>query len=265
LRKIKNGMEKLMETLPGINVSKQSDHQIVEKADWIRARKALLEKEKAFTRLADQLAEERRSLPWVKVDKEYQFESTDGKATLAQLFNGNSQLIIYHFMFAPDWEEGCTGCSFLADHIDGANLHLAHHDVSVVVVSRAPLEKLMQFKKRMGWKFKWVSSAESDFNYDYYVSFTEEQIAKGEVYYNYEFSAHDSGTESPGTSVFFKDSSGTIYHTYSNYARGGDILIGTHNFLDFTPKGRNESETMDWLRLHDKYENNNGQDSCCCH
>lgn len=236
-------------------------HKIVTQEEWIGARKQLLIKEKELTRLNDDLARKRRELPWVKVEKSYIFESPEGKETLADLFSGRSQLIIYHFMFAPGWAEGCPGCSFMADHIDGANLHLAHHDVSVVVVSRAPLAEILPFKKRMEWNFKWVSSFGSDFNYDYNVSFTDDQIAKGEVYYNY--AKQKTGSESPGTSVFFKDSEGQIFHTYSSYSRGGDILLGAHNFFDLTPKGRNESETMDWLRHHDKYDNFINPSGCC--
>jgi predicted dithiol-disulfide oxidoreductase (DUF899 family) len=241
--------------------SDKIQHRIVTQEEWIDARKQLLIKEKELTRLNDDLARQRRELPWVKVKKSYSFETSEGTVSLADLFEGRSQLLIYHFMFAPGWEEGCIGCSFMADHIDGANLHLAHHDVSVVVVSRAPLAEFLPFKKRMEWKFKWVSSFGSDFNYDFNVSFTDEQIAKGEVYYNYEM--HDTGSESPGTSVFYKDSDGQVYHTYSTYSRGGDILLGAHNFLDFTPKGRNEDGIMDWLRLHDKYDNFNNGSSCC--
>lgn len=236
-------------------------HKIVTQEEWIDARKQLLVKEKELTRLNDDLARKRRELPWVKVEKSYIFESPEGKETLADLFAGRSQLIIYHFMFAPGWAEGCPGCSFMADHIDGANLHLVHHDVSVVVVSRAPLAEILPFKKRMEWDFKWVSSFGSDFNYDYNVSFTDEQIAKGEVYYNY--AKQKTGSESPGTSVFFKDSEGQIFHTYSSYSRGGDILLGAHNFFDLTPKGRNEHGTMDWLRHHDKYDNFINPSSCC--
>ncbi|MDQ6479370.1 thioredoxin family protein [Dyadobacter sp. LHD-138] len=236
-------------------------HKIVTREEWIDARKQLLIKEKELTRLNDDLARKRRELPWVKVEKSYIFESPEGKETLADLFAGRSQLIIYHFMFAPGWAEGCPGCSFMADHIDGANLHLAHHDVSVVVVSRAPLTEILPFKKRMEWDFKWVSSFGGDFNYDHNVSFTDEQIAKGEVYYNYE--KQKTGGESPGTSVFLKDSEGEIFHTYSSYSRGGDILLGAHNFFDLTPKGRNERETMDWLRHHDKYDNFINPSGCC--
>lgn len=252
-------MEKPNEVVNGS--SGEIEPKIVSQTEWIDARKQLLIKEKELTRLNDDLARRRRELPWVKVEKNYVFEGPMGKESLSDLFAGNSQLIIYHFMFAPGWEEGCPGCSFIADHIDGANLHLAHHDVSVVVVSRAPLAQILPFKKRMDWKFKWVSSFGSDFNYDYNVSFTEEQIAKGEVYYNYV--KQDTGSESPGTSVFYRDSAGQVFHTYSTYSRGGDILIGAHNFLDLTPKGRNEKGTMDWLRHHDKYEKFNNGSSCC--
>ncbi|MCE7065927.1 thioredoxin family protein [Dyadobacter sp. CY326] len=239
-------------------------HRVVTQEEWIASRKELLKKEKELTRLNDELARQRRNLPWVKVNKSYIFEGEQGKQWLADLFDGKSQLIIYHFMFAPGDKEGCPGCSFMADHIDGANLHLTHHDVSVVVVSRAPLQELLPFKKRMGWNFKWVSSFGGDFNYDYFVSFTEKQVESGEVYYNYAYAKHDEGTESPGTSVFYKDDAGNIYHTYSTYARGGDVLIGAQNFLDLTPKGRNEVGVMDWLRHHDKYDDFNAG-SCCSH
>lgn len=258
-------MEKQTDALAGPMEGSLAEHRIVSRNDWTDARKELLEKEKELTRLTDAIARQRRELPWVKVDKSYIFEEEEGKLWFSDLFYGKSQLIIYHFMFAPEWEEGCPGCSFLADHIDGANLHLQHHDVSVVVVSRAPLAKLLAFKKRMDWKFKWVSSFGSDFNYDYHVSFTEHQLQEGTVYYNFEYAKHDDGTESPGTSVFFKDRSGNIFHTYSSYARGGDILIGAHNYLDLTPKGRNEDGIMDWMRHHDKYEDYEGDQGCCCH
>lgn len=228
------------------------EHQTVSQAGWTKARKALLKREKELTRLMDRVAEERRALPWVRVEKDYVFEGRDGKETLSDLFGGNSQLIVYHFMFAPGWEEGCSGCSFIADHIDGANLHLAHHDVTLLAVSRAPWRELEPFKTRMGWKFKWVSSAGSDFNYDFHVTASPEQVAKGEAEYNYEKT--DEPGEEPGVSVFYKDDEGNIFHTYSTYARGGDILIGAHNYLDMTPKGRNEKSTMDWMRHHDRYE-----------
>lgn len=227
--------------------------RVVSREEWIAARKQHLIREKAFTRQRDQLSAERRALPWVRVDQPYLFDGPEGQQTLAELFAGRSQLVIYHFMFGPGWEEGCRGCSFLADHIDGANLHLAHHDVSLVVVSHAPWREFQAFKKRMGWRFKWVSSHGSDFNYDYQVSATPNQIAAGKVIYNYEAS-QDPGEEMPGLSLFYKDAAGDIFHTYSAYARGLDLLVGAYNYLDLTPKGRNETEIMDWVRHHDRYD-----------
>jgi predicted dithiol-disulfide oxidoreductase (DUF899 family) len=239
-------------------------HKIVSREDWLVARKAHLAREKEVTHAMDRLHEERRALPWVKVDKRYAFETTAGRKTLPELFGRNSQLIVYHFMFGPDWEAGCPGCSFLADHIDGANQHLKHHDVSLVAVSRAPLAKLQAYRKRMGWQFDWVSSQGSDFNYDYSVSFTPEQLAGDSLFYNFETIPREQGhDELPGISVFYKDAKGDIFHTYSSYARGGDILIGAHNYLDLTPKGRNESSTMDWMRRHDEYDDAPKQAACC--
>jgi predicted dithiol-disulfide oxidoreductase (DUF899 family) len=240
-------------------------HKVVSRDEWLIARKAHLAKEKELTRLHDRVSAERRELPWVKVEKTYVFDGPDGKKTLADLFDGRSQLIVYHFMFGPGWNEGCPGCSFLADHIDGANLHLAHHDVSLVVVSRAPWREFGPFKRRMGWQFKWVSSHGGDFNYDYHVSSTEDEIAADRYHYNYETVA-GAGGEMPGISVFYKDESGEVFHTYSAYARGGDILIGAHNYLDLTPKGRNEASTMDWVRHHDRYDDRRAvaaSEPCC--
>src|SRR2546426_6718967 len=200
-------------------------NRIVPRDEWLAARKQLLIKEKELTRLRDQLSAERRNLPWVKVEKPYVFDGPEGKETLADLFEGRSQLIIYHFMFRPGWEEGCRSCSFLSDHIDGALVHLAHRDVTLLAISRAPLSQIEAFKKRMGWRFKWVSSYGNDFNFDYHVSFTKEEMAKGKVYYNYNMREFGS-EEAPGTSVFYKDGTGAIFHTYSSYARGLDILVG---------------------------------------
>jgi len=228
-------------------------HRIVSQDEWLAARKEHLRREKEFTHMRDQLSAERRELPWVKVDKLYVFESAGGRVALADLFEDRSQLIIYHFMFAPDWGQGCPSCSFLADHIDGANQHLRHHDVSLVVVSRAPLARIEAFRKRMGWQFKWVSSHASDFNFDYNVSFAKEDAARGKVTYNYE-TVDYMFDELPGISVFYKDASGEIFHTYSSYARGGDLLLGAYNYLDLTPKGRNEVEGMEWVRHHDRYD-----------
>ena len=227
--------------------------RVVSRDEWLVARRQHLIKEKELTRLRDQLSTERREFPWVKIEKNYIFDGPSGKETLADLFDGHSQLIIYHFMFGPAWKEGCHGCSFLADHIDGANLHLMHHDVSLVVVSRAPLPEFEAFKRRMGWRFKWVSSYGSDFNYDYHVSFTKDDLAKSMVDYNFERS-EDAGEEMPGISVFYQDAAGDVFHTYSSYARGLDLLLGAYNYLDLTPKGRNETTTMDWVRHHDRYD-----------
>jgi predicted dithiol-disulfide oxidoreductase (DUF899 family) len=239
-------------------------HRIVSREEWLAARKELLGKEKELTRLRDALSAERRELPWVKVEKAYVFDGPDGKETLADLFGGKSQLIVYHFMLGPDWEEGCQSCSYLADHFDGANLHLPQRDVMLLAVSRAPLAKIQAFKRRMGWRFAWVSSYGNDFNYDYHVSFTKDDLAKGKVYYNYDMT--DEGfDELPGASVFYKDAAGAVFHTYSCYARGLDILVGAYNWLDLAPKGRDEAElpwTMAWVRHHDRYEDQNpGQPS----
>lgn len=231
-------------------------HKVVSREEWIKARKAHLAKEKEFTRLRDQLSAERRELPWVKIEKHYVFDTPNGKETLADLFERRSQLIVYHFMFGPEWEEGCKSCSFLADHIDGGLIHLAHRDVTVVVVSRAPLPKIAAFKQRMGWRFKWVSSYGSDFNSDYHVSFTKDDVAKGMTYYNYQVRESHGEGEAPGVSVFYKNPNGDIFHTYSAYARGLDLLVGSYNYLDLVPKGRDEDGlpfTMDWVRHHDRY------------
>jgi predicted dithiol-disulfide oxidoreductase (DUF899 family) len=230
-------------------------HKVVSRDEWIAARKELLIKEKEQTRMRDQLAAERRALPWVKVEKEYVFDAPEGKVTLADLFAGRSQLVIYHFMFGPDWQEGCPSCSFVSDHIDGALPHLAARDVTVVMVSRAPLAKIEAFKKRMGWHFNWVSSFGNDFNADFHVSFTKEEMAQGKVDYNYTMQEFPSA-EAPGLSVFYKDTGSAIFHTYSTYARGLDSLVGTYTILDLVPKGRDEDHldfSMEWVRYHDRY------------
>jgi predicted dithiol-disulfide oxidoreductase (DUF899 family) len=232
-------------------------HKVVSHDEWIAARKAHLAEEKAFTRARDALARKRRDLPWEKVDKNYVFDTTAGKQSLADLFGGKSQLIIYHFMLGPGWEAGCPSCSYLADHFDGAAVHLAQRDVSFVVVSRAPLSEIEAFKRRMGWRFKWVSSFGSDFNPDYQVSFTAQEKAGGKVFYNYEFIESFPSEERPGASVFYKNAAGEIFHTYSTYGRGLDILIGTYHFLDLAPKGRDEDAlawSMAWVRHHDRYD-----------
>ena len=230
-------------------------HEVVSKEKWVEARRALLAKEKEFTRQRDEVSRQRRELPWVRVEKSYVFDGPEGKEALSELFDGRSQLIVYHFMLGPGWEEGCKSCSFLADHFDGAITHLAHRDATFLVISRAPLTQIEAFKKRMGWRFKWISSYGNDFNFDYHVSFTKEQLAKGKVEYNYgarEFPIE----EAPGLSVFYKDSSGEVFHTYSTYARGLDLLVGAYNFLDLAPKGRDEDGlafSMAWVRHHDRY------------
>jgi predicted dithiol-disulfide oxidoreductase (DUF899 family) len=232
-------------------------HPVVSQEQWLAARKTLLLKEKEFTHLRDKINAERLALPWVKVEKNYVFDTPKGKKSLAELFNGRSQLIVYHFMLGPDWDAGCPGCSFLSDHIDGALPHLEHHDVTWTAVSRAPLAKIEAYKKRMGWKFPWASAFGTDFNYDYQVSFTDDDLNKGQVFYNFAdmpVTAGEASTELPGLSSFYKDDSGDIFHTYSSYARGGEELIGTLMILDRAPKGRNEKTTMDFVRRQDEYE-----------
>jgi len=245
---------KLEEMEPKIEANQMNHPETVSEAEWLVARKDLLAREKEFTRQRDALSAARRQMPMVKIDKEYVFDGPNGKETLADLFDGRSQLIVYHFMFGPGWEEGCKSCSYLADHFDGANWHLPHRDVTFVVVSRAPLSEVEPYKKRMGWRFKWVSSHGNDFNFDYHVSFTKDEEAKGKVYYNYGMGEFMSD-ELPGLSVFYKDEKGDIFHSYSTYGRGLDILVGTYNFLDLVPKGRDENpeSTMDWVRRHDQY------------
>ncbi len=237
---------------------------IVSRDEWLTARRALLVKEKAATRLRDTVNAERMALPWVKLDQAYAFDTPGGRKSLADLFDGRSQLIVYHFMLGPDWAAGCPGCSFLADHLDGALPHLQHHDVSLVAVSRAPLPKIEAYKTRMGWHFPWVSSAGTSFNFDFQVSFSPEQLAQDTVSYNFtEIAVSHANDELPGLSAFFKDEDGTVFHTYSSYARGPEELIGTLMILDRAPKGRNETTIMDWVRRHDEYEGAPGPQSCC--
>lgn len=233
-------------------------HAVVSREEWLAARKKLLAKEKESTRLRDQLSEERRQLPWMKVAKNYAFETPGGKVSLADLFQGRNQLIVYHFMFGPDWQEGCPSCSFVSDHIDGTLPHLAARDVTLVAVSRAPLARLEAFKKRMGWRFDWVSSHGGDFNADFNVSFSPEDVAQGTVRYNYTVQEFNS-TEGPGLSVFVKNAAGEIFHTYSTYGRGVEVLLGTYRLLDLVPKGRDEEQlafSMEWVRYHDCYATN---------
>jgi predicted dithiol-disulfide oxidoreductase (DUF899 family) len=232
-----------------------TDHPVVSHQQWLAARTAFLAKEKEFTRLRDELSRERRALPWEKVDKAYVFDGPRGRETLADLFESRSQLIVYHFMFSPAWDEGCPSCSFWADNFNGIGVHLNQRDVTFVAVSRAPLAKIEPFKKRMGWSFKWVSSNDGDFNYDFQVSFRPEK-AGGRAFYNYQTTDMDM-TDREGTSVFYRDKAGAIFHTYSAYARGIDLVNTAYNYLDLTPKGRDEDQltfTQAWVRYHDRYE-----------
>jgi len=231
------------------------EHKVVTQKEWLVARKRLLIQEKKFSKARDQLNQDRRALPWVKVEKEYVFDTPEGKVTLAELFGDKNQLITYHFMFGPGWKEGCPHCSFWADHYDSVNYHIGQRDTTLVVVSRAPLKEIQAFKRRMGWRFRWVSSKETDFNFDFHVSFTADEIRRGKLFYNYETIEMDID-EREGVSAFYKDATGQVYHTYSSYARGIDLLNTTYNFLDLTAKGRDEhpEQTQDWVRYHDKYE-----------
>jgi predicted dithiol-disulfide oxidoreductase (DUF899 family) len=232
------------------------DHKVVTPEEWLNARLELLAKEKEFTRLRDQLRRERRELPWEPVNKEYTFEGPNGRETLAQLFDNRSQLLVYHFMFAPEWEAGCKHCSWWADNFERNIVHLNHRDLTMVAISHAPLHKLEAFKKRMGWSFKWVSAADTDFNYDYHVSFKPAAVEKGEIYQNYRQKKSGMG-EVAGVSVFYKDPRGTIFHTYSCYERGLDMLNAGYHLLDLVPKGRDEDGfdfPQAWVRYHDSYE-----------
>jgi predicted dithiol-disulfide oxidoreductase (DUF899 family) len=232
---------------------KVDGQKVVLKAEWLAARKELLAKEKEFTRARDAVSAERRKLPWIKVEKDYAFDAPGGKVTMAKLFEGKNQLIVYHFMFSPEWEQGCSGCSLLGDHFDGPTVHMAQRDVAFTAVSRAPLAKIEAFKKRMGWRFNWVSSFGSDFNYDYRVSFTKDEMAGGKVY-NFETSSFPE-EEGPGLSVFYKKGE-EVFHTYSTYGRGLEDFMGVYRFLDLVPKGRDEGDLprpMAWVRHHDQY------------
>jgi predicted dithiol-disulfide oxidoreductase (DUF899 family) len=241
----------------------EHDHAVVSREEWLVARRALLKREKEETRLRDAVNAERLALPWVRIDKRYSFETPAGNADLAALFDGRSQLIVYHFMLGPEWDAGCPGCSFLADHLDGTLPHLNHHDVTLVAVSRAPLAKIQAYQRRMGWRFPWVSSHGSDFNRDFHVSFAPEDLASGTLEYNFDrIPAQQGGEELPGLSAFHRTEAGEVLHTYSSYARGPESLIGTLMILDRAPKGRNERKTMDFVRRHDEYGDAPG---ACCH
>jgi len=231
------------------------NHPVVSRDRWIAERKALLAREKELTHLRDQIARERRALPWERIEKNYVFDAPEGRRTLAELFEGRRQLLVQHFMFGPGWEQGCPSCSFMADHSDGMTVHLAHRDTTFVAISRAPQAEIERFRQRMGWQFKWVSSYANDFNFDFGVSFTPEEQAKNEVTYNYGTQPFES-EELPGISVFYKGEAGDVFHTYSTYRRGVEAMMGTYNLLDLTPKGRDEEpgEGMAWVRHHDRYE-----------
>jgi len=230
-------------------------HKVVSREEWLAARRQLLAEEKEFTRLRDRLSERRRALPWERVDKGYVFEGPDGRQSLAEVFGGRSQLVVYHFMFAPDADVPCKSCSFWADNFNGIVAHLNQRDVTFVAISRAPQAKLQAFAKRLGWTFKWLSSGGGEFNYDYNVSFRPEDLAGGKAVYNYAPSETQMA-DLPGISVFFKDDSGTVFHTYSAYSRGIDMLNTAHNYLDLVPKGRDEdalSFSMAWVDFRDRY------------
>jgi predicted dithiol-disulfide oxidoreductase (DUF899 family) len=230
-----------------------TNHNVVSHDAWLTARRALLVKEKEFTRLRDELSQTRRDLPLETVTKEYIFDGANGNESLTDLFEGRGQLIVYHFMFAPDWSAGCTHCSFWADNFDGIIQHLNHRDVTMVAISRAPYAKLAAYRKRLGWTFKWLSSGETSFNYDYYASFTPEQLASKQGLSNYVLQ-DPRGTDHAGISVFLKDESGRIFHTYSTYARGLDMENTAYHYLDLLPKGRDEAKGgPGWVRRHDEY------------
>ena len=240
-------------------------HRVVSHAEWIEARKAFLAEEKEFTRARDALSARRRELPWERVEKNYVFDGAAGKESLSDLFAGKSQLIVYHFMFGPDWDAGCKSCSFWADNFNGIAVHLAHRDVGFVAISRAPLPKLAAYEKRMGWSFKWLSSFGSHFNFDYFVSFTPDEMQNGTGFFNYE-RTKPPVDEMVGISVFAKNEQGEIFHTYSTYSRGVDMMNGAYHYLDLTPKGRDEDAlpfTQSWVRRHDEYEDKPKTSSCC--
>jgi len=236
-------------------------NRIVSRDEWVAARKALLEKEKTYMREGDRLTAERRALPWLKVEKRYAFDTEHGRKSLADLFDGRGQLIVHHLMYGPEWKAACPGCSFQAEHIDGPGQHLPHHNTTIVAVSRAPLAKISAYKKRMGWRFEWVSSFGTDFNYDFHVSFTKEQVEQRRIDYNFGTITTDAryvSEELPGVSVLAKDDAGEVLLTYSTYARGLDMLLGTHHYLDLTPEGRNQEGYPEWPRRHDEYLSKSG-------
>ena len=242
-------------------------HPVAERADWLAQRRALLAREKELTHLSDQVARERRALPWVRLDKTYTFDTPAGRRTLADLFEGRRQLMVQHFMLAPGWEQGCKSCSFMADNLVGAKIHLEHRDLTVVLVSRAPLAEIERFRRRMGWDFTWASAHDGDFNLDFAVSFPPASRVDGEVFYNYGMTAFPQ-EEAPGISFFYKDDAGAVFHTYSTFGRGVEAMMGTtYELLDMAPRGRDEDAlayTMEWVRHHDRYEDGPAPAASCC-
>ena len=242
-------------------------HSVAERADWLAQRRALLAREKELTHLSDQVARERRALPWVRLDKTYTFDTPAGRRTLADLFEGRRQLMVQHFMLAPGWEQGCKSCSFMADNLVGAKIHLEHRDLTVVLVSRAPLAEIERFRQRMGWDFTWASAHDGDFNLDFAVSFPPASRVDGEVFYNYGMTAFPQ-EEAPGISFFYKDDAGAVFHTYSTFGRGVEAMMGTtYELLDMAPRGRDEDAlayTMEWVRHHDRYEDGPAPAASCC-
>ena len=242
------------------------NHPVASREDWLARRRALLAREKELTRLHDRLAEERRALPWVRLTQDYVLDTEAGPRRLADLFDGRRQLLVQHFMFGPGWEQGCKSCSFMADHLDGMAPHLAQRDIALLVVSRAPLQELLAFRRRMGWKFRWASSHGSPFNHDFHVSFTPADRQDGKVFYNYQPTAFPQ-EEAPGISVFARDDAGEVFHTYSTYGRGLEVMMGAYGLIDLTPQGRDEAGldyTMQWLRHHDRYEAAAPAGASCC-
>ncbi len=255
-----------MKTAVAETVTAATTHHCVVSADrWLAERQLLLAREKELVRLQDDIARARRELPWERVAKDYVFDAPEGQRSLADLFDGRRQLMVQHFMLGAGWEQGCPSCSFMADHTDGMTVHMAHRDVSFMAVSRAPLAEIERFKRRMGWKFRWVSSSPNDFNRDFHVSFGPEDRVDGSVYYNYRMTGFKN-TEAPGISVFYKDDAGEVFHTYSTFGRGVEVMMGTYDLLDLVPKGRDENNgpyKMDWVRHHDRYAPQPAAGACC--
>ncbi len=245
----------------------ETAHPVVTPDRWIAERPALLAREKALTRLRDEVAQARRALPWTRVEPDYRFDTPEGPRGLAELFQGRRQLIVQHFMLGPGWAQGCPSCSFMADHLDGISVHLAQRDIAWTAVSRAPLPEIERFRRRMGWKFAWVSSHGNDFNRDFHVSFTRQEMERGEVYYNYRLTSFPS-EEAPGLSVFVRNDAGEVFHTYSTFGRGVEVMMGAYGLIDLTPVGRNENaQPMDWIRHHDRYapQERPAAAGGCCH